>query len=164
MMSTYSLVVLSAVIFLLQSSFLPFLFNGIMQPDLWLTVIALSAVILDRKSALILAGAGGFLQDIVTSNFFGLHLLPYLVITLLFLKFGRDRYNRHWYVSLLSVLLTSVIYVCFSSVIMGWAGSRYPSLFYFVYLGIPLVLMNGGCALALHPLIWMLKREEEPRW
>ena len=55
MMSTYSLVVLSAVIFLLQSSFLPFLFNGIMQPDLWLTVIALSAVILDRKSALILA-------------------------------------------------------------------------------------------------------------
>lgn len=80
------------------------------------------------------------------------------------MKFGRDRYNRHWYVSLLSVLLASVIYVCFSSVIMGWAGSRYPSLFYFVYLGIPLVLMNGGCALALHPLIWMLKREEEPRW
>lgn len=60
MMSTYSLVVLSAVIFLLQSSFLPFLFNGIMQPDLWLTVIALSAVILDRKSALILAGVGDF--------------------------------------------------------------------------------------------------------
>lgn len=113
MMSTYSLVLLSCIIFLLQSSFLPFLFNGIMQPDLWLTVIALAAVIVDRKSAFILAGVGGFLQDIVTSNFFGLHLLPYLVITLLFVKFGRHRYNKHWYVSLLSVLLASVIYVVF---------------------------------------------------
>lgn len=164
MMSTYSLMLLSCVIFLLQSSFLPFLFNGIMQPDLWLTVIALAAVIVDRKSAFILAGVGGFLHDIVTSNFFGLHLLPYLVITLLFVKFGRHRYNKHWYVSLLSVLLASVIYVVFSSIIMGWAGSRYPSLFYFIYLGIPLVLMNGGCSLILHNFLWMLKREEEPRW
>ena len=163
-MSAYSLLLLSGVIFLLQSSFLPFLFNGIMQPDLWLTVIALSSLVVDRKTAILLAAIGGLLQDVVTSNFFGLHLLPYLGITLLFLKFGRDRYNKHWYISLLAVLLASVIYVVVSSIIMGWAGSRYPSLFYFVYLGIPLVLMNGGCALALHPLIWMLKREEEPRW
>lgn len=64
MMSTYSLVLLSCIIFLLQSSFLPFLFNGIMQPDLWLTVIALAAVIVDRKSAFILAGVGDFCRTL----------------------------------------------------------------------------------------------------
>lgn len=99
-MSAYSLLLLSGVIFLLQSSFLPFLFNGIMQPDLWLTVIALSSLVVDRKTAILLAAIGGLLQDVVTSNFFGLHLLPYLGITLLFLKFGRDRYNKHWHISL----------------------------------------------------------------
>lgn len=163
-MSAYSLLLLSGVIFLLQSSFLSFLFNGIMQPDLWLTVIALSSLVVDRKTAILLAAIGGLLQDVVTSNFFGLHLLPYLGITLLFLKFGRDRYNKHWYISLLAVLLASVIYVVVSSIIMGWAGSRYPSLFYFVHLGISLVLMNGGCSLVLHNVVWMLKQEEEPRW
>ena len=119
MMSAYSLLLLSGVIFLLQSSFLPFIFNGVTQPDLWLTVIVLASLVVDKKSALLLAAIGGLLQDVVTSNFFGLHLLPYLGITLLFLKFGRDRYNRHWYVSLFAVLLASVIYVIISSVIMG---------------------------------------------
>ena len=79
-MSAYSLLLLSGVIFLLQSSFLPFLFNGIMQRDLWLTVIALSSLVVDRKTAILLAAIGGLLQDVVTSNFFGLHLLPYLGI------------------------------------------------------------------------------------
>ena len=49
-MSAYSLLLLSGVIFLLQSSFLPFLFNGIMQPDLWLTVIALSSLVVELKT------------------------------------------------------------------------------------------------------------------
>ena len=163
-MGAWELAALGAAAFFLQSSFFPFLFNGIMAPDIWLVIVALASIILDKKSSLVLAGMGGFLQDILAGNFFGLHLLPYLFISLLFITFGRHRYNRHWYVSFFAALLASVIYIVLSGFIMGWAGSGTPALGYFVTLGIPLTLMNGGCALILHPILWMLKREEEPRW
>lgn len=163
-LSALSMTVLSIIIYLLQASLLPFLFDGITQPDLWLTVIALSTLVYDRKTALILAMIGGLLQDIVISNFFGLHLLPYLAITLLFLELGRERYNRHWYISLLAVWIASLIYVVLSSLIMWWAGSHYPPVSYFLYLGLPFTVMNGVAALFLHPVMWGMKREGEPQW
>ena len=163
-MSTLSLVVLSVVVFFLQLSFLPFLFDGITQPDLWLVVIALSTLVFEKRTCLILAMVGGLLQDIVISNFFGLHLLPYLAITLLFLELGRERYNRHWYISLLAVLIASAIYVVLSSLIMWWAGSHYPPISYFLYLGLPFIAMNGVGSLFLHRIIWGMKREGEPQW
>lgn len=163
-MSNLSLVVLSVVVFFLQSSFLPFLFDGITQPDVWLVVIALATLVFEKRTCLILAMAGGLLQDIVISNFFGLHLLPYLAIALLFLELGRERYNRHWYISLLAVLIASAIYVVLSSLIMWWAGSHYPPISYFLYLGLPFIGMNGICSLFLHRIVWGMKREGEPQW
>lgn len=163
-MSTGSIVLFSVILFLFQSSLLPFFFNGINQPDIWLTAIALAALIMDRKSAMILAVIGGFLQDIVIGNFFGLHLLPYLLITFLLINTGKHRYNKHWCMSLLAVILSSAVYLVISGMIMGWAGGHYPSSAYLIYLGIPMILMNGGCSLILHHIMWMLKHEEEPRW
>ncbi len=163
-MSTLSLVVLSVVVFLLQASLLPFLFNGISQPDVWLVVIALATLVFEKRTCLILAMVGGLLQDIVIGNLFGLHLLPYLAITLLFLELGRERYNRHWYISLLAVLIASAIYMVLSSFIMWGAGSHFPPISYFLYLGLPFLLMNGICSLFLHRIIWGMKREGEPQW
>ena len=163
-MSTLSLVVLSVVVFLLQASLLPFLFNGISQPDVWLVVIALVTLVFGKRTCLILAMVGGLLQDIVIGNLFGLHLLPYLAITLLFLELGRERYNRHWYISLLAVLIASAIYMVLSSFIMWWAGSHFPPISYFLYLGLPFLFMNGICSLFLHRIIWGMKREGEPQW
>lgn len=163
-MSHLSMGILTIVIFLLQASFLPFFFDGITQPDLWLTVVALGTLVYDKKTALLLALIGGFLQDIIISNFFGLHLLPYLAISMLFLYLGKERYNRHWYISLLAVLIASFLYVLISSVIMWWAGSHYPPMAYFLYLGIPFIGMNGVASLFLHSPMWRMKREGEPQW
>ncbi len=163
-LSPLSMLILSITAFLVQASFLPFFFDGITQPDVWLTLIALSTLVYDKKTALTLAMVGGLVQDIVISNFFGLHLLPYLVITVLFLELGRERYNRHWYISLLAVGIASLLYVLLSSLIMWWAGRQYPPILYFLYLGLPFIGMNGVCTLFLHPLMWGMKREGEPQW
>lgn len=163
-MSALCVFLLSLVLFLMQTSLLPFLFDGITQPDIWLTTVALATLVYDKKIALLLALIGGLVQDIVISNFFGLRLLPYLAIAMIFLELGKERYNRHWYISLLAVWIASAFYVLASSFIMWLAGSHYPPVAYFLHLGIPFILMNGVAALFLHPILWGMKREGEPKW
>ena len=68
------LIGLSFGLFLLQSAILPFVFNGISQPDLWLVSIIIVAMIFKFDFAIIFALIAGFIQDLVISNFFGLHI------------------------------------------------------------------------------------------
>lgn len=163
-MAGYNLVILTFSIFLFQSSFIPFFFNGIFQPDLFLVIVTLSAIMLDRRSALILSFTGGFLQDIVIGNMFGLHLLPYLVIVLFLLDFGRKRYNRHWYVSIAVVLISTIVYFIISGLIMRLSGIHSISLYSYLYAVPVTAAMNGCCALIFHNLMRVFKKEEENLW
>ena len=56
-MSGYALAFLSFLVFLVQSSVMPFFFSGLHQPDLWLVVIVLATLIFDNKTAMTLAGS-----------------------------------------------------------------------------------------------------------
>ena len=47
-MSGYALAFLSFLVFLVQSSVMPFFFSGLHQPDLWLVVIVLATLIFDN--------------------------------------------------------------------------------------------------------------------
>lgn len=67
-MSGYALAFLSFLVFLVQSSVMPFFFSGLHQPDLWLVVIVLATLIFDNKTAMTLALVGGLLTDLVTGN------------------------------------------------------------------------------------------------
>ena len=53
-MSGYALAFLSFLVFLVQSSVMPFFFSGLHQPDLWLVVIVLATLIFDNKTAMTL--------------------------------------------------------------------------------------------------------------
>ena len=88
---------------ILQGSVIPFFFDGTSQPDLWLVFIIISAMVFPVKYAYVLSIVGGLVQDLIIGNFFGLHLLAYIVITFIFVKFVKGKYNRNWYVSVISV-------------------------------------------------------------
>lgn len=163
-MAGYNLVILIFSIYLLQSSLMPFLFNGVFQPDLCLVIVTLSAIMLDRRSSLILAFAEGFLQDIVIGNMFGLHLLPYLVIALLLLDFGRKRYNRHWYVSIAVVVIATIVYFIISGLLIRLSGIHSFSFYSCLYTIPVTAFMNGCCALIFHNLMRVIKKEEENLW
>lgn len=163
-MAGYNLVMLIFSIFLLQSSLLPFLFNGVFQPDLCLVMVTLSAIMLDRRSVLIFAFAEGFLQDIIIGNMFGLHLLPYLLIALFLLHFGRKRYNRHWYVSVVAVLIATIVYFIISGLLMRLSGIHSFSIYLYLYTILVTAAMNGCCALIFHNMMRIFKKEEESLW
>lgn len=155
---------LAASLFLLQSAVLPFLLYGGWMPDLWLAAAVISVLAFDRKTALTFALAGGAAQDIVAGNFFGLHLFPYLMVTLLTSFFMRERYNRKWLVSVLSVAAGTAVYFVFLWLVVAVSGGRVDIPAYAVYRGLPQIGANALAALVLHNVLWNMKREWEPRW
>lgn len=163
-MDRYLLLSVSFILFLLQSAVFPFLCGGVYQPDIWLVAVILSAMIFPFRTAFLLAVMGGFLQDLVISNFFGLHLFPYMIIAYGVAKWGQARYNRHWYISLLAVIIGSVFYVGLSALVLV-AGGIHPYYgSYFIYMGVPFVLYNAVCSMFLHYILGRLRVERESRW
>jgi len=126
-----SLSALAAVLFILQSSVLPFFFNGTSQPDLFLVALSVLALVLDVRYVLMLAAVFGILQDVVIGNFFGLHLLPYLVVAWTFSKLTKEKFNRHWYVSLSAAAAGSVVFLVLSLLVSAAGGSALPKGMYF---------------------------------
>ncbi len=163
-MSGYRLAALALVTFFLQASVIPFFFDGLTQPDLWLVVIVLATLIFDNRTAMILALVGGLLSDILIGNLFGLHLLPYLAIAALYLALGKKRYNKHWYISLIAILLASGLYLFLSAFVMWCATAKHLAISYILYMGIPFTLWNAAGMLVFHSPMWAMKRERKTRW
>lgn len=148
----------------LQGSVIPFFFDGISQPDLWLVFIIISAMVFPVKYAYVLSIVGGLVQDLIIGNFFGLHLLAYIVITFIFVKFVKGKYNRNWYVSVISVIVGSLEFMGISTLVMWIAGVPLVSFLYLLYIGVPFIGYNAVCAFLLHRPLWYFKIEGESRW
>lgn len=153
-----------AVTFLIQGSVLPILMNGVWQPDLWLVAVIIAVLAFDKKTALSLAVVGGLAQDIVTGNFFGMHLFPYIMVTFLIMAAVRERYNRQWFLSVVSVMAGTLVYIALLWVVVHIGGDVVQPVHYVFYDGIPQVFMNGAAAVFLHNVLWNMKHEWEPRW
>lgn len=163
-MSGRHFVLFTAVTFLLMGSILPILLPEQAMPDIWLVSIIIAVLAFDRKTVLALAVTGGFLADVVTGNFFGLHLFPYLVTAGLALFAVREKYNRKWLVSLLAVMAgTLVCMTAFFIVIHLGMGHAKP-FYYLIYRGLPQFISNAAAAIIMHRVLWNMKREWEPRW
>ncbi len=155
---------LSFILFLVQSSILPFFFNGISQPDIWLVSIIIAALIFKLPFVLSLTVIGGLVQDLVISNFFGMHFFPYLIIAYGAAKYGKERYNRHWYVSVAAVIAGSIIYLLLTMIILVLGNIKIESPIYLLQTGLPFVAYNAAASLFLHRILWGLNFEREPRW
>ncbi len=154
----------SGILFLLQGSVLPILLNGQWQPDLWLAAVIISVLVFNKRTAFAFVLTGGILQDIVTANFFGAHIFPYLMIMVLTMGLVRDRYNRQWFISVMAVMTGTGVYILLLWLVVYVSGGTVRPLYYFFYDGIPQVMMNAAAAVVLHPVLWGMKREWEPKW
>lgn len=152
------------LLLLLEGSVLPFFFAGSWQPDLWLCAVVISVLAFDRKTALSMAVVGGLAQDIVTGNFFGIHLFPYIVIAFLTLAVMKGRYNRQWRVSLLASGAGTLGYMALLFLVVYFGGGGVDPLAYFCGRALPQLVMNLAAAVFLHPVLWNMKQEWEPKW
>lgn len=149
---------------LLQGSVIPFFFDGVSQPDIWLVAIVVGTMIFPVKFSYALAVIGGLLQDLVIGNFFGMHIFAYAAIMFICIKVVRVKYNRHWYISVLSVIIASVAFIGFSTLIIWLSGIPIMSFLYLIQIGVPFISYNAVGALLLHWLLWYFKDEGESRW
>lgn len=163
-MSRWGAVILTVCLTLAQGPGIAVLSNGKWVPDLWMSAVIISALAFEKRTAVFLAAAGGLIQDILTGNFFGLHFFPYLVIVLIVSAAVKVRYNRRWLVSVLTVAGGSAVYVFLSCGIILLSGAELSLFSYFLYRGLPQILLNTVAAMVLHSVIWNMKRKWEPKW
>ena len=80
------------------------MFNSVSQPNLIFVLVVLMALHHGQRIGIITALLGGFCQDVIIGNFFGLHLLVYLIVALICSYLGRDIDKDQWVLTLLIVL------------------------------------------------------------
>lgn len=83
---------------------------------------------------------------------------------LYFVKFVKGKYNRNWYVSVISVIVGSLAFMGISTLVMWIAGVPLVSSLYLLYIGVPFIGYNAVCAFLLHRPLWYFKIEGESRW
>lgn len=163
-MRRFGMVMLGIVVFLLEASVFPFFFGGMWQPDLWLTILIIGSLIFSKEWVIGWTLAGGFVEDLIISNYFGLHLFPYMVVAAIIYGWARTRFNKHWYVSVAAVMAGSLLFMVIVGVIGVFSGEALEIPSYFLYKCVPFMMMNGTAALFLHRPLWGMKYEGESRW
>lgn len=79
------------------------------------------------------------------------------MITFIFVKFVKGKYNRNWYVSVISVIVGSLAFMGISTLVMWIAGVPLVSFLYLLYIGVPFIGYNAVCAFLLHRPLWYFK-------
>ena len=163
-MTKLSFAMICGLLFLLQSSFLPFFSFGEAQPDLWLVAAVISVIVFDRKTALMFAVIGGALTDIGTGNFFGLHLFPYLVTTLATVSYVREKYHRRILVSLIFTAAASLLNMVAMWCVIWFSGTSVGVLEYGLHRAWQIIGLNVLAGIVMHHLLWSVKKEWVAKW
>ena len=136
------------IVFILQSAVLPFMFNGVSQPNLIFVFVVLTALL------------GGFCQDVIIGNFFGMHLLVYLIVALVCSYLGRDIDKDQWVLTLLIVLGATEVGLALTCGFLFLAGQYINIAAYLLEFSIPMLVYHGILALPVDHIVWHLRRED----
>ncbi|KMO87857.1 rod shape-determining protein MreD [Megasphaera cerevisiae DSM 20462] len=169
-MKKLSCLMAAFIAFILQSAVFPFIFNGISQPNLIFVFIVLVALHHGQRIGIIAALAGGFCQDVLIGNFFGIHLLPYLLIALICSYIGRNIDKDQWILTLLIVLGATESCLILTCIVLLMSGQFVNIASYLFEFSIPMLIYHGILALPVDHIVWKLRREDsyygyrEYRW
>ena len=148
------------IVFILQSTVIPLLFNGTTQPNLIGLAVILTALCHGQRIGIIAALMGGIGQDVVIGNFFGIHLLPYLIIALVCSKIGRSIERNQYVLILLLALGATELTLVLTCMVLWFSGQFIDSVVYLTYYTVPMLLYHVILALPVHFIISRLRRED----
>ncbi len=157
-------IALGLITYFLQAQLLPALFHWGWLPNLILVWIVIITLVKGRKAGIIAAIVGGLLQDIVITNFFGLHLFPYLLVALLFSIKRVTVYEEQWYTSILLVMIGTVLEAFLQYSLLFLAKENISWLSWFWQYIWPTIWVNGILGIAIHEVIWNLEEQDEYIW
>lgn len=159
-MKKLSCVMTAFIVFILQSAIIPFIFNGVSQPNLIFVFVALMALHHGQRIGITTALLGGFCQDVIIGNFFGLHLLPYLLVAIICGYIGRDIDKEQWVLTLLIVLVATEVDLIFTCGFLWLSGQYINIAAYLLQYSIAMLVYHGILALPVDHVVWHLRRDD----
>lgn len=163
-MRRISFLLLGLLTYLIQAQLFPVIFVRGWQPDLFFVWVVLIAFIKGKKKGLIVAFMAGIVQDIILGNFFGLHLVPYVIVAYLSAKYGQKEDIYQWYRAVGLVVIMTVVDAVIRMILLALVFTDINVLSYIFYFVFPILFMNGVLGIAVYKLIWMLAEPEEVFW
>lgn len=148
----------------LQGTLVPALVPGSWLPNLILVWIILLAALRSRRVALWTAIIGGILHDTVISNFFGLHLFPYVIVAYALSSWAPRMYQEQWYLSSLTVALWTLLDGLLRMGLLWTMDAHFACIPYFMNFTLPEIIANAIIAIGVHWILWRFAPKVEYRW
>ena len=145
-MKKMNCIITAFIVFILQAAVLPFIFNGVSQPNLIFVFVVLMGL--------------HHGQDVIIGNFFGLHLLVYLIVTLVCSYLGRNIDKDQWILTLLIVLGATEAGLILTCGFLFLAGQYINVAAYLLEFSIPVLVYHGILALPVDHVVWRLRRAD----
>ena len=163
-MRTLAYVLLGIITFYLQAQVIPMVFHTSWLPNLILVWVVLLTLLNGRRTGLFVAIVGGLIHDVLISNFFGLHMFPYVIIVYL-LSFVKARiYGEQWYISFILVVLSTIVDGLVRMGMLYMIRADISFLPYMWHMVLPPMLLNGGLGVIIHFMLWKLEEKEQYMW
>ena len=159
-----ALVMLCCGLYFIQAQLLPAIFHTSWLPNCILTAVILVTIFKGRKTGLIAAVIGGSIHDILISNFFGLHLFPYIIVVYLLSFVKSHVYEERWYWSCAIVGICTLIDGIVRYVMISSSGG---DIIFFSYIGhmvMPTVFWNAVLGGIGHFLLGLTEEKEDYIW
>lgn len=148
-------------VFLLQAMILPRLFNGVVQPNVIQLAVILISLRYGQRMGLGIAIIGGFVQDVVIGNFFGVHLLPYLAIAFICSYVGRLLEKGQYILLILIVLAATEASLVLTYAVLTLSGQFVSLPAYLAQYSGPLLICHGLLAYPADKIVRHMRRDDE---
>ena len=107
---------------------------------------------------------GGIVHDVLISNFFGLHLFPYVLVVYLLSAVKHRLYEERWYWSSAIVAICTLLDGFIRSLMILASGGDLHIGVYMWHMVIPVLFWNGLLAAIVHGLLWRKDEQQDYIW
>ena len=159
-----ALVLICGALYFMQAQLLPALFHTNWLPNCILTAVVLVTIFKGRRMGLIAAVVGGSIHDILISNFFGLHLFPYLVVVYLLSLVKSSVYEERWYWSCAIIGVCTILDGIVRCIMISASGGYIQFISYIGHMVMPTVFGNAILGGIGHKLIGFMEEKEDYIW
>ena len=156
--------IIGVITFFIQGQVLPMIMPTNWIPNLVLVWVGIITLIHGRRAGLIIAAIGGIVHDVLISNFFGMHLFPYIILVYVLSLVKSKIYEEQWYVSFILVALSTLVDGILRILMLYMVRVDIMALPYLWHLVLPAMVVNGILGIVLHIILWRLEVREEYMW
>lgn len=159
-----ALILVCCALYFIQAQLLPAIFHTNWLPNCMLTAVVLVTIFKGRKMGLIAAVVGGSIHDILISNFFGLHLFPYIVVVYLLSLVKSSVYEERWYWSCGIIGVCTILDGIMRCIMIGASGGDIQFISYMGHMVMPTVFWNAILGGIGHKMMGLMEEKEDYIW